>query len=57
MLFKKREPSLYGDEGALLPPNGVMGRGTRRTPERAVETYNLCERLVAELEALIGKRR
>lgn len=52
VLFKKREPSLYGDEGALLPPNGVMDRGDAEdATERAAKTYNLCDRLVAEIEA------
>lgn len=53
LLFKKREPSLYGDEDALLPPNGVMSEeDARDATQRARKTYTLCERLVDELEKL-----
>jgi len=56
VLFKKEEPRLYGEEEALLPPKGVMDRGyAEDATERAAKTYNLCDRLVAELEALMGK--
>ena len=56
LLFKKREPSLYGDEEALIPPNGVMSEeDARDATERAERTYSLCERLIAEIEALVEK--
>jgi len=58
LLFKKREPSLYGDEGALLPPNEVMSEGDAEdATNRAERTYNLCEKLVLELETLVEKTR
>ncbi len=51
LLFKKREPSLYGDEEALLPPNAVMGyEDAEDATQRARKTHNLCENLVNELE-------
>jgi HEPN domain-containing protein len=56
LLFKKREPSLYGDEEALLPPNMVMSEDDARdATQRAKKTYKLCERLVKELEARTEK--
>lgn len=56
LLFKKREPSLYGDEEALIPPNGVMSEeDARDATERAERTYSLCDRLIAEIEALVEK--
>lgn len=56
ILFKKREPSLYGDEDALLPPNGVMSEeDAEDATQRARKTYTLCERLVHELEVKVGK--
>lgn len=56
ILFKKREPSLYGDEDALLPPNGVMSEGDAEdATQRARKTFTLCERLVHELEVKAGK--
>jgi HEPN domain-containing protein len=51
ILFKKREPSLYGDEDALLPPNEVMSRqDATDATSRATKAYRLCSRLVRELE-------
>ncbi len=56
LLFKKREPSLYGDEEALLPPNGVMSEeDARDATQRAEKTYHLCERLIGELEEMVEK--
>ena len=56
LLFKKREPSLYGDEEALIPPNGVMSEeDARDATERAERTYSLCDRLISEIEALVEK--
>lgn len=52
LLFKKREPSLYGNEEALLPPDGVMSEeDARDATQRADKTFHLCERLVEELES------
>lgn len=54
LLFRKREPSLYGDEEALLPPNEVMSEDDAEdATDRAGRTYNLCEKLVLELETMI----
>lgn len=58
LLFKKREPSLYGDEEALIPPNGVMSEEDARDATiRAEKTYHLCERLIGDLEAGVEKPR
>ena len=54
LLFKKREPSLYGNEEALLPPDGVMSEeDARDATQRADKTFHLCERLVEELESRV----
>lgn len=56
LLFKKREPSLYGDEEALTPPNEVMDKNDAEdATERAKKTYNLCEKLILKLEEKIQK--
>jgi len=55
LLFKKREPSLYGDEAGLLSPEELMGLGDAEDAVRRAErTYRLCERLVSEIEEKIG---
>ena len=55
LLFAKREPSLYGDEAAILSPDEVMGRhDAEDAVERAGKTYGLCRRLVEELGENIG---
>jgi HEPN domain-containing protein len=52
ILYKKREPSLYGDEEALLPPNEVMDRGDAEdATKRAKRIYGLCRRLISMLES------
>lgn len=56
LLFKKREPSLYGDEEALIPPNEVMSENDAEdATNRAERTYNLCEKLILELETIVEK--
>lgn len=58
LLFKKREPSLYGNEEALLPPDGVMSEeDARDATQRAKKTFHLCERLVEELESRVEEPR
>lgn len=53
LLFKKREPSLYGDEEALIPPNEVMSKGDAEdAANRAKKTYSLCERLILQLKKI-----
>ncbi len=53
LLFKKREPSLYGDEETLTPPNEVMDRkDAEDATNRAKKTYNLCKKLIIELEEI-----
>jgi len=53
LLFKKREPSLYGDEETLTPPNEVMDKNDAEdATNRAKKTYNLCEKLILELEGI-----
>lgn len=56
LLFKKREPSLYGDEEALLSPNEVMSKDDAEdSANRADKTYSLCEKLIVELETIVEK--
>lgn len=56
LLFKKREPSLYGDEEALIPPNEMMSENDAEdATNRAERTYNLCEKLILELETIVEK--
>jgi HEPN domain-containing protein len=58
LLLKKREPSLYGDEEALVPPNGVMSRGDAEdATNRAEKTFNLCEKLIGEMETMAGRNQ
>ena len=58
LLFKKREPSLYGDEEALLPPDEVMSEDDAKdATDRAERVHGLCEKLIVELEALIEETR
>jgi HEPN domain-containing protein len=53
LLFKKREPSLYGDEEDLLPPNEVMNENDAEdATNRAQKVHGLCEKLIVELEAI-----
>ena len=56
LLFKKREPSLYGDEGALLSPNEVMSEEDAvDAASRAERAYHVCEKLVSQIETTVGK--
>ncbi len=52
ILFKKREPSLYGGEEAFLSPEEVISRDDAEDAiTRAEKTYRLCEKLLLELSA------
>jgi len=54
-LFKKREPSLYGDEAGVLSPDEVMSSDDAEDGiGRAKRTYELCQKLVSQLEGKIG---
>jgi len=54
-LFKKREPSLYGDEAGTLSPDEVMSSDDAEDGiDRAKRTYELCRKLVSQLESKIG---
>ena len=54
-LFKKREPSLYGDQAGILSPDEVMSSSDAEDGvRRATRTYELCQRLVSELESKIS---
>ncbi len=54
LLFKKREPSLYGDEDTLLPPDEIMSKeDATDATERAKKVFSLCQRLVDELKAKV----
>ncbi|MBC8224371.1 HEPN domain-containing protein [Candidatus Bathyarchaeota archaeon] len=56
MLYKKREPSLYGDEVLHLSPNEVMDEGDAADAlSRAEKIYGLCRRFIDE--ALAGRDR
>ena len=58
LLFKKREPSLYGEEEILLSPNEVMNRSDAEdATRRAEKTYQLCEKLIAELKKIIEQNQ
>ena len=58
LLFKKREPSLYGNEEALISPNEIMSKNDAEdATNRAEKTYNLCEKLIVELKTIVGKSR
>jgi len=51
ILVKKREPSLYGGEEAFLSPYEVIDKeDAEDAVTRAGKTYNLCEKLLTELE-------
>lgn len=51
VLIKKRELSLYGGEEAFLSPEEVMSRGDAEdATERAAKTYELCRKLILEVE-------
>ena len=51
ILVKKREPSLYGGEEAFLSPDEVIDKeDAEDAVTRAGKTYNLCEKLLTELE-------
>jgi len=51
ILVKKREPSLYGGEEAFLSPDEVIDKkDAEDAVARAGKTYNLCEKLLTELE-------
>jgi HEPN domain-containing protein len=56
LLFKKREPSLYGEEETLTSPDEVMSRNDAEdATNRAEKAYQLCEKLIEELKAIIRK--
>lgn len=58
LLFKKREPSLYGDDGALLSPNEVMSKDDAEdATNRAEKAYGLCEKLIVEIGTMVEKER
>lgn len=58
LLFKKREPSLYGEEETLLSPNEVMNRtDAEDATNRAEKTCQLCEKLITELKAILEKNQ
>ena len=49
LLLAKREPSLYGDEAAILSPDELMGsEDAEDAVRRAMKAYGLCRRLVEE---------
>lgn len=51
LLFKKREPSLYGDEEALTSPDDLMSKADSEDAVcRAKRTHTACSRLISELE-------
>jgi HEPN domain-containing protein len=51
VLLKKRELSLYGGEEAFLSPEEVISRGDAEdATERAAKTYELCRKLILEVE-------
>jgi HEPN domain-containing protein len=51
VLLKKRELSLYGGEEAFLSPEDVISRGDAEdATERAAKTYELCRKLILEVE-------
>lgn len=57
ILVKKREISLYGGEEAFLSPDEVIGeRDAEDAVERATRTYELCEKLIREIEEAEKKR-
>lgn len=50
ILFKKREPSLYGSEEEFLSPEDVMNKDDAEDAlKRAEKCFKLCERLLEEL--------
>lgn len=56
LLFKKREPSMYGDDEAILSPNEVMSKDDAEdATDRAEKAYSLCEKLIVELETIVEK--
>jgi len=51
ILVKKREISLYGGEEAFLSPEEVISKGDAEDATgRATKTYELCKRLISEIE-------
>ena len=50
ILFKKREPSLYGSEEEVLSPEDVMNEDDAEDAlKRAEKCFKLCKRLLEEL--------
>jgi len=50
LLFKKREPSLYGDEALHLSPNEVMDEGDAVDAlSRAERLFELCRRFIDDI--------
>jgi len=53
LLFKKREPSLYGDEALHLSPNEVMDEGDAADAlSRAEKIFGLCRRFIDDMVEL-----
>ena len=51
ILVKKREISLYGGEEAFLSPEEVISKeDAEDATGRATKTYELCKRLISEIE-------
>lgn len=51
ILFRKREPSLYGGEEAFLSPDEVINSNDAEdATKRAEKTCKLCEKLLTQLE-------
>jgi HEPN domain-containing protein len=51
ILVKKREPSLYGEEGVLLSPYEVISKADAHDAvERANRIFQLCNKLIKQLE-------
>ena len=52
ILVKKREPSLYGSEEAVLSPEDVIGKEDAQDAlKRAKKTFEFCKKLAEELKA------
>lgn len=53
LLFKKREPSLYGDEALHLSPNEVMDEGDAADAlSRAAKIFGLSRRFIGDMAEL-----
>ncbi|MGC9019875.1 MAG: HEPN domain-containing protein [Candidatus Methanodesulfokora sp.] len=55
ILVKKREPSFYGAEEDVLSPEEVMDEEDAKDAiKKAVKTFDLCKKLIEELEKALG---